>query len=94
MVRAVEGCRGGLPSASCPRASTRAITWRSYDAEVLIRWGDPLVPGLAPFDPQTLRAGEQAQRFGYNNDYIAFFPLDETGARGSCASITSTRAPR
>ena len=53
-----------------------------YDAEVLIRWGDPLVPGLAPFDPQTLRAGEQAQRFGYNNDYIAFFPLDETGARG------------
>ena len=53
-----------------------------YDAEVLIRWGDPLVPGLAPFDPQTLRAGEQAQRFGYNNDYVAFFPLDETGARG------------
>jgi uncharacterized protein len=53
-----------------------------YDAEVLIRWGDPLVPGLPPFDPHQLAAEEQAQRFGYNNDYVAFFPLDGNGRRG------------
>jgi secreted PhoX family phosphatase len=53
-----------------------------YDADILIRWGDPLVEGKGPFDPRTLTAEEQAQRFGYNNDYIAFFPLDERGTRG------------
>jgi secreted PhoX family phosphatase len=53
-----------------------------YDAEVLIRWGDPLFSALPPFDPRLLAAEDQALRFGYNNDYIAFFPLDENGTRG------------
>ena len=47
-----------------------------------IRWGDPLFEGLGAFDPQNLTADEQAKRFGYNNDYIAFFPLDQSGTRG------------
>jgi secreted PhoX family phosphatase len=46
-----------------------------YDADVLIRWGDPLFAGLGPFDPAKLTAEEQEKRFGYNNDYIAFFQL-------------------
>ncbi len=53
-----------------------------YDADILIRWGDPMSEGKAAFDPRTLTAEDQAQRFGYNNDYIAFFPLDERGTRG------------
>jgi secreted PhoX family phosphatase len=53
-----------------------------YDADILIRWGDPLVEGKTAFDPAALTAEEQTQRFGYNNDYIAFFPLDERGTRG------------
>jgi secreted PhoX family phosphatase len=53
-----------------------------YEADILLRWGDPLIDGLAPFDAQNLTAGDQAKRFGYNNDYIAFFPLDKTGTRG------------
>jgi secreted PhoX family phosphatase len=52
------------------------------DADILIRWGDPLSEGKAAFDPRALTAEEQTQRFGYNNDYIAFFPLDEDGMRG------------
>lgn len=53
-----------------------------YDLQVLLRWGDPIVPGLPLFTPATLTASEQAQRFGYNNDYLAFFPLQDDGQRG------------
>ena len=53
-----------------------------YDADILIRWGDPLAENLGAFDPQNLTAADQAKRFGYNNDYIAFFPLDQSGTRG------------
>lgn len=53
-----------------------------YEADILLRWGDPLADGLAPFDPRKLTAADQAKRFGYNNDYIAFFPLDQGGTRG------------
>jgi len=52
-----------------------------YEAQILLRWGDPLFPGLGPFDPARLTGAEQARRFGYNNDYIAFFPLDRRGRR-------------
>jgi secreted PhoX family phosphatase len=52
-----------------------------YDADVVIRWGDPLADGLAAFDPATLTGAEQARRFGYNNDFIGFFPLDRSGTR-------------
>jgi secreted PhoX family phosphatase len=53
-----------------------------YDADVVIRWGDPLADGLAAFDPGTMTAADQARRFGYNNDFLAFFPLDQAGTRG------------
>jgi secreted PhoX family phosphatase len=53
-----------------------------YEADILIRWGDPLFEGLGVFEPQSLTAADQAKRFGYNNDYIAFFPLDQSGTRG------------
>jgi hypothetical protein len=56
-----------------------------HDAAVLIRWGDPLVPGLPPFDPRSLTGEDQAKRFGYNNDFIAFFPLDPTASRALLA---------
>lgn len=53
-----------------------------YDADIVIRWGDPLAEGLAAFDPQGLTGADQGRRFGYNNDYVAFFPLDQGGTRG------------
>lgn len=46
-----------------------------YDAKVLIRWGDPVVPGAPAFDPLKQTAAAQATQFGYNNDYVGFAPL-------------------
>ncbi|MEQ8966415.1 MAG: PhoX family phosphatase [Azospirillaceae bacterium] len=48
-----------------------------YDANVLIRWGDPVVPGAPEFDPMNQTADAQDMQFGYNNDHIGFVPLPE-----------------
>ena len=56
-----------------------------YDADVLIRWGDPVVPGAPAFTPDSHSADAQEMQFGYNNDFIGYVPLDPTAdgqARG------------
>lgn len=53
-----------------------------YDADIVIRWGDPIVTGAPAFDPRAQTPAEQSRRFGYNNDYVAFFPLDGSTTRG------------
>ncbi|MCX2782982.1 PhoX family phosphatase [Microbulbifer thermotolerans] len=66
-----------------------------YNADLLLRWGDPLVPGATPFDPRALTPREQERRFGYNNDFIAYMPLDPGAGPGEgerhCKSRNSTR---
>ena len=42
---------------------------------MLIRWGDPVLPGAPPFDPLKQTAAAQELQFGYNNDYLGFIPL-------------------
>ncbi|WP_191058489.1 PhoX family protein [Geminicoccus harenae] len=46
-----------------------------YDAEVLLRWGDPLFPDSPPFDPENQSPEAQARQFGYNNDYVGYIPM-------------------
>jgi secreted PhoX family phosphatase len=46
-----------------------------YDADVLIRWGDPVVAGAPAFDPGKQTAAAQRQQFGYNCDFIGYFPM-------------------
>ncbi len=53
-----------------------------YQADILLRWGDPLFPNSPPFDPLQQSAAAQLKQFGYNNDYVAFIPLDDAGRRG------------
>jgi uncharacterized protein len=53
-----------------------------YDAQVLLRWGDPVFADAPPFDPRRQSAAAQLRQFGYNNDYVGFIPLEEYGERG------------
>jgi uncharacterized protein len=53
-----------------------------YDADILIRWGDKVLPGAPDFDPLKQSAAAQALQFGYNNDYLGFIPLNGAADHG------------
>ncbi|NKK98403.1 DUF839 domain-containing protein [Rhizobium leguminosarum bv. viciae] len=53
-----------------------------YDAEILLRWGDAVLPGAPQFDPAKQTADAQNKQFGYNNDYVGFIPLDGSSEHG------------
>lgn len=46
-----------------------------YVPQVVIKWGDALFPGVAPFNIYAQTGADQARRFGFNNDMLALFPL-------------------
>lgn len=46
-----------------------------YQSNVVVSWGDAIFPGLPEFEPAKLTPETQRQRFGYNNDFIAYMPL-------------------
>jgi uncharacterized protein len=48
---------------------------KGYEAQVLLRWGDPLFADAPAFDPLRQTAAAQSRQFGYNCDYTAFLPL-------------------
>jgi secreted PhoX family phosphatase len=53
-----------------------------YDADILLRWGDPLFADAPAFDPLKQTAEAQAKQFGYNNDYVGFIPIDGSAEHG------------
>jgi secreted PhoX family phosphatase len=46
-----------------------------YKADALVAWGDPMKASQEAFDVTKLDAATQAERFGYNCDFVAFMPL-------------------
>jgi secreted PhoX family phosphatase len=53
-----------------------------YDAQVLLRWGDPLFPDAPEFDPLSQTADKQVRQFGYNTDFIGYIPIDGSSDHG------------
>ncbi|WP_425043491.1 PhoX family protein [Primorskyibacter sp. S87] len=53
-----------------------------YDANILLRWGDPIFADAPEFDVMNQTVEAQLGQFGYNNDFVGFTPLNEDGSRG------------
>lgn len=53
-----------------------------YHVQSLLRWGDPLTPDAPPFDPANQTPEAQAKQFGYNCDFVGYFPLAGSNDRG------------
>jgi hypothetical protein len=64
-----------------------------YRCKPLLRWGDALFPDSPPFDPLKQSPASQLKQFGYNNDYIAYFPIDGSSGHGLlCINHEYTRS--
>jgi secreted PhoX family phosphatase len=48
---------------------------QGYAAKVLIRWGDKVIGDAPAFTPAHQTAAGQSRQFGYNCDFIGYFPL-------------------
>ena len=59
-----------------------------YRADILIGWGDPILPGAPAFDPRAQTAEAQKGQFGFNCDFIGYLPLKE-GARSKAEHLAS-----
>ncbi|TWG91359.1 hypothetical protein L598_000600000990 [Mesorhizobium sp. J18] len=53
-----------------------------YDADVLLRWGDPIFADAPEFDPANQTPEAQVKQFGYNSDYVGFIPLEGASDHG------------
>ncbi|MEH1123741.1 PhoX family protein [Micromonospora sp. CPCC 206061] len=64
-----------------PNKLDTLVVPNGYDHAVVIRWGDPVVPGAPDFDLDNQTAAAQSKQFGYNNDFVAVLPVDKRGRR-------------
>ena len=83
--------RGGPSTLSFPElrhqlAQTDAVA-EGHRTQVVIRWGDPVLPGAPAFDPRNVTAAAQAMQFGYNNDYLAVLPMQRGAPLGERALL-------
>ncbi|RKN48394.1 PhoX family protein [Micromonospora endolithica] len=63
-----------------PNTLDSFIVPNGYDHAVVIKWGDPVVPGAPEFDLHRQSAAAQAKQFGYNNDFVGIIPLNRRRA--------------
>jgi len=60
----------------------KAVEEKPNDYQVLISWGDPLFSTAEPFNPRFQKLEQQLQAFGYNNDFTAYIPLNNSNTNG------------
>ncbi|MDP9407812.1 MAG: PhoX family phosphatase, partial [Actinomycetota bacterium] len=68
-----------------PNFRDDVVTAPGYAYDVVIRWGDPVLPDAPRFDAFNQTAAAQEKQFGYNCDFLAVLPLD--GRRGRRALL-------
>ncbi|GAA1303128.1 PhoX family protein [Pseudonocardia xinjiangensis] len=78
------GAPGGAPRGLdfepvAPNTVDAVTVSPGYRSQVVIRWGDPVVPGAPEFDFENQSAVAQAGQFGYNNDFCGLVPLRRGG---------------
>lgn len=59
-------------------ATAEDVLPTGYSRQVLISWGDPLQTDGPAFDPTRQTPAAAARQFGYNNDHLAYVPMDTT----------------
>jgi len=52
----------------------RVLVPEGYQAQVLLRWGDPLLPAAPVFNLNAQTPYAQTHQFGVNSDYVAYCP--------------------
>ncbi|MQA02269.1 MAG: DUF839 domain-containing protein [Streptosporangiales bacterium] len=65
-----------------PNRLDAVVVPAGYEHSVLVRWGDPVLPGAPDFDIDGQSPQAQRQQFGYNNDFLVVLPLDRRGTQG------------
>jgi secreted PhoX family phosphatase len=58
-----------------PNRLDNLIVPNGYDSAVVMRWGDPVLPGAPGLDVTKQTAKRQSAQFGYNNDFVGVLPL-------------------
>ena len=67
--------------AVAPSSPTHHVA-KGYDADILIRWGDAVLPDAPAFAPGRPDPAAQKRQFGYNNDFLGFIPLEGRSDHG------------
>ncbi len=63
-----------------PNKLDSLIVPNGYDHAVVLRWGDPVLPGAPGLDVHRQTAKRQSEQFGYNNDYVGVVPIGRNRA--------------
>ncbi len=64
-----------------PSIADDVVVPRNYEYEVVVRWGDPLFMDAPSFNPAVQSAAAQRRQFGFNCDFVGYFPLGDDDDR-------------
>ncbi|MDL9935343.1 PhoX family phosphatase [Gordonia sp. ABSL1-1] len=65
--------------AVAPNTEDAVVIPPGYRQQVVIRWGDPILPGAPQFDFAKQTPEAQSGQFGFNNDFAGLIPVDGVG---------------
>jgi uncharacterized protein len=82
-----RGRRGRLSfKPIAPSTVDDVVVPQDYRYHVVIRWGDPLSNDAPVFNPGAQTAAAQRKQFGYNCDFVGYFPLERDGHALLCVN--------